>query len=56
MENLQLSFVRLSGWPVFFAVILGVVLLSWIASVLRTRAASRWAVQTMVFAVVPRLP
>jgi uncharacterized membrane protein YeaQ/YmgE (transglycosylase-associated protein family) len=52
MDNWQLWFVRLSGWPVFITVIIAGVLVGWLASVLLTKAASRSAVQTMLFAVV----
>jgi LytS/YehU family sensor histidine kinase len=52
MDNWQLWFVRLSGWPVFITVIIAGVLVGWLASVLLTKAASRSAVQTMLFAVI----
>jgi hypothetical protein len=33
MNNWQLCFVKLSGWPVFIAIVLAGILLAWLASV-----------------------
>jgi len=52
MGNWHLWFVRLSGWPVFLAVVFATVLLAWFISVLLTKTSNRTAVQTMLFAVV----
>ena len=52
MDSWQLWFVRLSGWPVFVTIIFVGILLSWLASVLLTKAGNRTAVQAMLFGVV----
>ena len=51
-EGWPLWFVRLSGWPVFLTVVAVGVTLSFLLSVLLTKAGNRSAVQTMVIATL----